>query len=345
MAKGLGWCAFFGTFFSIIDTIRNPRFHNFTSVCIFGFACWALLKIATLIKRPSFANDVQVRTADAVVGRRFGTPLWVRPSIWIGLFIVMLGFLGGLFWYRFSLHLRSSTVQIAALAIFALYLLACQQAERFARAYLRQWYPDQPQVTIGASGLWITGTEIPWTSIRSIKRKTRRLKSIGVETIVVEAEARRRAEAIEIDLSDSVEDPEELYAKLQSAAAAHGAPLRAPHPEPKMGRMQPQDTRARLEKNRELLRQALEQSEQRRARLPEEIANTEAQIEAVKSRIAQSETRISELEASLTDDDPFKEQKQKNLELTRANVQSNLRLRDSLERLLQTQRSAYEKRR
>lgn len=345
MAKGLGWCAFLGTFFSIIDTIRNPRFHNFTSVCIFGFACWTLLKIATLIKRPSFANGVQVQTADTVLGRSFGTPSWMRPSIWIGLFLVMIGLLGALFRYRSSLHLRDGTVHLAALAIFALYLLACQQAERFARAYLRRRYPDQPQVAIGAAGLWITGTEIPWASIRSISRKTRRLRTIGVDTIVVEAQAGRRAEAIEIDLSDSVEDPGELYAKLQSAAAAHGAPLQAPDPELKMARMHPQERRARLEKNRELLRQALEQSEQRRARLPEEIANTEAQIEAVKSRIAQSETRISELEASLTDGDPFKEQKQKNLELTRANVQSNLRLRDSLERLLQTQRSAYEKHR
>lgn len=345
MAKGLGWCAFLGTFFSIIDTIRNPRFHNFTSVCIFGLACWSLLKVATLIKRPSFANGVQVETADTVVGRSFGTPPWVRPSIWIGLFLVMICLLAALFWYRFALHLRDGAVHIAALAIFALYLLACQQAERFARAYLRRWYPDRPQVALGAEGLWITRTEIPWASIRSITRKSRRVRTIGVDTIVVEAQALRRPEAIEIDLSDSVEDPGELYAKLQSAAAAHGAPLQGPDRELKMARTNPQESRVRLEKNRELRRQALEQAEQRRARLPEQIANTEAQIEAVKSRIVQSETRISELEAGLTDGDPFKEQKQRNLELTRANVQANLRLRDSLERLLQTQRTAYEKRR
>jgi hypothetical protein len=345
MAKGLGWCAFLGTFFSIIDTIRNPRFHNFTSVCIFGCVCWVLLKTATLIKRPSFANDVPVQTADTVVGRRFGTPQWVRPSIWISLFIVMIGLLGGLFRHRYSLQLRGGALQIAAFAIFALYLIACQQAERLARACLRRRYPDQPQVAIGAAGLWITGTEIPWAAIRSIARKSRRLKTIGVDTIVVEAQARRRTEPIEIDLSDSVEDPEELYDKLQSAAAAHGAQLHAADRELRMARMPSQESRARLGKNRELLRQALEHAEQRRARLPEEIATTEAQIEAVKSRIAQSETRISELEASLTDGGPFKEQKQKNLELTRTSLQTNLRLRDSLERLLQTQRSAYEKRR
>ena len=46
-----------------------------------------------------------------------------------------------------------------------------------------------------------------------------------VDTILVQAQGANRLENMEIDLSDSVEDPRELYAKLRSAAAAHGAQL------------------------------------------------------------------------------------------------------------------------
>ena len=80
MAKGLGGCAAVGTFFSIIDTMRHHSFHNFTSVCIFGFACWGLFKVGVLIKQPSFARVPQVQLSDAIVGRAFGTPAWVRPT-------------------------------------------------------------------------------------------------------------------------------------------------------------------------------------------------------------------------------------------------------------------------
>ena len=224
MAKGLAGCAAVGTFFSIIDTIRNHTFHNFSSVCIFGLACWGLLKIAARIKQPSFASAEQVQRTDAVLGQRFGTPGWVRPAIWAALFLVMLMLFAALFRYRSALNLPPRGLQFALMVVFGLYLLCCQQAERLVRTYLRRWYADEPQVAIGAEGLWITGTEIPWSAIRGIERRTRRLKVIGVDTIVVKAQAGKRVDPIEIDLSDSLEDPEELFAKLRSAVAAHGAP-------------------------------------------------------------------------------------------------------------------------
>src|SRR5438874_8098552 len=106
MAKVLGGCAAVGTFFSIIDTIRNHSLHNFASVCIFGFACWGLLKIAMLIKQPSFAKVPQVQLTDTVLGRSFGAPAWVRPSLWIGLFLVMIALFVELFRNRLALHLQ-----------------------------------------------------------------------------------------------------------------------------------------------------------------------------------------------------------------------------------------------
>src|SRR3954447_14904738 len=99
MAKGLGACAAVGIFFSIIDTIRNHTFHNFTSVCSFGVACWGLLKVSALIKRPSFARVAQVQLSDTVVGRAFGTPAWVRLALWVALFLVLIFFFVGLFHY------------------------------------------------------------------------------------------------------------------------------------------------------------------------------------------------------------------------------------------------------
>lgn len=167
MAKGLGGCAAMGTFFSIIDTIRNHSLHNFTSVCVFGVACWGLLKVAVLIKKPSFLRVPEVRPTDAVIGRAFGTPAWVRPSLWAALFVVLISLFVALFHYRLVLHLEGGRLSIAFMALFGVYLLGCQQAERLARTYLRHWYSDQPQVAIGAPGLWITGTEIPWTAVPS----------------------------------------------------------------------------------------------------------------------------------------------------------------------------------
>src|SRR5947208_1355933 len=121
MAKGLGGCAAMGTFFSIIDTIRHHSLHNFTSVCIFGFACWGLFKVGLLIKQPSFASVGQVKLSDAVVGRAFGMPAWVRPTLWVALFIAMIGLLVELFRYRFVLHLDGGRLSVAFMALFALY--------------------------------------------------------------------------------------------------------------------------------------------------------------------------------------------------------------------------------
>ena len=336
MAKGLGGCAALGTFFTIIDTIRNHSLHNFTSVCIFGFACWGLIKVSTLIKRPGFANVAQVAVGDTVLGRSFGTPTWVRPALWIGLFFVMIALLIGLFQSRVAFHLQAGRLQVAFMLIFGLYLFSSQHGERLVRTYLRRWYPDQPQVAIGAEGLWITGTEIPWTAIRAISRRTRRLKAIGVDTIVVEAQASKRVEAIEIDLSDSVEDPRELYAKLRSAAVGHGANLL---PE---GQVWSWPT-ARA--GRERARVARQKSEEWRASLPQEIAKTEAQLEDTTSRIAESESKIRDLETALSFGPDQPEQRAMQLEQARKNLTAALRLRDSLTNLLATQRGAWEKRR
>jgi hypothetical protein len=338
MAKGLGWCAALGTFFSILDTARNRSLHNLASVCIFGFACWALLKAAVLIKRPSFANVAKVQITDTVVGRSFGAPAWVRPAIWVGLFIVVTSICVELFRYRFALHLKAGGIYCAVMAAFALYLLGCQQAERFGRSYLRRWYPDQPQVAIGAEGMWVTGTLIPWTSIGAINRRMRRVQGIGVDTIVVQARGARGVEGIEIDLSDSVEDPQALYAKLRSAAAAHGAKLL---PEGQGLGARPVSARAA----RARARAAREKYDEWRASLPQEIAKTEAQLGDVKARIAASEAKIRDLEAALSFRPDQRELTGARLEQARANLRASLSLRDSLVKLLATQRSALEKRR
>lgn len=338
MAKGLGGCAAMGTFFSIIDTIRNHSFHNFTSVCIFGVACWGLLKVSVLIKQPSFARVPQVQSTDTILGRAFGTPNWVRPTLWIALFIVLVSLFVELFHYRLALHLEGGRLSLAFVALFAIYLLGCQQAERSARTYLRRWYPDQTQVAIGAQGLWITGTEIPWTSIRAIERGTRRLKAIGVDTIVVQAQAAKRIEPIEIDLSDSVENAWDLYAKLRSAAAAHGAPLL---PE---GQTLASAQSDRLKASRGRVRAARKDYEQWRTALPQAIAKTEAQLEDAISRIAEYEAKIRELEAPHFQPGQS-ERNQLRLELTRNNLRATLGLRDSLAKLLATQKAALAKRR
>src|SRR5205085_10196453 len=114
-----------------------------------GFACWGLFKVGLLIKQPSFASVGQVKLSDAVVGRAFGMPAWVRPTLWVALFIAMIGLLVELFRYRVVLHLDGGRLSVAFMALFALYLLGCQQAERLTRTYLRGWYPDQPQVATG----------------------------------------------------------------------------------------------------------------------------------------------------------------------------------------------------
>ena len=338
MAKGLGGCAAMGTFFSIIDTIRNHSFHNFTSVCIFGFACWGLLKVAVLIKRPSFARVPQVQPADTVVGRAFGTPAWVRTTVWAALFIVLMGSFVELFRYRIALHLEGGRLSAAFMALFAIYLLCCQQAERLARTYLRRWYPDQPQVAIGAQGMWITGTEIPWAAIRAIDRGTRRLKVIGVDTIVVQAQAAKRVEPIEIDLSDSLENAWEFYAKLRSAAAAHGAPLL---PE---GQTLASAQSEKLKTSRERVRAARQAYGEWQATLPQEIAKTEVRLEEANSRIADTEAKIRDLEAPHFQPGQS-ERNQLLLEQTRKNLHATVGLRDSLAKLLATQRAALTKRR
>ena len=338
MAKGLGGCAAVGTFFSIIDTMRHHSFHNFTSVCIFGFACWGLFKVGVLIKQPSFARVPQVQLSDAIVGRAFGTPAWVRPTLWVALFIVIMGFFVELFHYRFALHLEGGRLSVAFTALFAIYLLGCQQAERLARTYLRRWYPDQPQVAIGAQGMWITGTEIPWTAIRTIERRTRRLKAIGVDTIVVQAQAAKRVEPIEIDLSDSMENAQELYAKLRSAAAAHGAPLL---PE---GQTLASAQSERLKASRERVRAARQNYLEWQATLPQEIAKTEAQLENARSRIVESEAKIRDLEAPQFEPGQS-ERNQMLLEQARNGLRATIGLRDSLLNLLATQRAALGKRR
>jgi hypothetical protein len=336
MAKGLGGCAAMGTFFSIIDTIRNHSFHNFTSVCIFGFACWGLLKVSVLIKRPSFARVPQAQLADTVLGRAFGTPGWVRPALWAALFVVLMSLFVGLFRYRLALNLEGGRLSIAFMALFAIYLLGCQGAERLARTYLRRWYPDQPQVAIGAEGLWITGTEIPWTSIRAIERWTRRLKAIGVDTIVVQAQAAKRVEPIEIDLSDSVENAWDLYAKLRSAAAAHGASL-LPEGET-LATAQSETLRA----SRERARAGGQQYEEWRATLPQEIAKTEARLEDANSQISIYEAKIRDLDAPHFQPGQS-ERNQMQLEQARDSLRATVGLRDSLAKLLATQKAALQK--
>lgn len=338
MAKGLGGCAAVGTFFSIIDTIRNHTLHNFTSVCIFGVACWGLLKVAALIKRPSFARVPEVQPTDTVVGRAFGTPGWVRPTIWAALFIVLVSLFVEFFEYRFLLHLESGRLSVAFAALFLIYLLGCQQAERLARTYLRRWYPDQAQVAIGADGIWITGTEIPWTSVRAIERGTRRLKGIGVDTIIVQAQAAKRLEPIEIDLSDSVENAWDLYAKLRSAAAAHGATLL---PE---GQTLASAQTERLRASRGRARAARQQYEEWRATLPAEIAKTEARLDDANSQIAIYEAKIRDLEPPHFEPGQS-ERNQLQLEQARKSLNATVGLRDSLSKLLATQKAALEKRR
>src|SRR5438270_8540748 len=327
MAKGLGGCAAMGTFFSVIDTIRHHSLHNFTSVCIFGFACWGLFKVGVLIKQPSFARVPQVQPADTVVGRAFGTPAWVRPTVWAALFIVLMGLFVELFRYRIALHLEGGRLSAAFMALFAIYLLGCQQAERLARTYLRRWYPDQPQVAIGAQGMWITGTEVPWTAIRTIDRRTRRVKVIGVDTIVVQAQAAKRVEPIEIDLSDSLENAWDLYAKLRSAAAAQGAPLL---PE---GQTLARAQSDRLRAARERARGTRQQYDEWRATLPQEIAKTEARLEEAVSQVSEYEAKIRDLEAPHFQPGES-ERNQLQLELARKNLRATLGLRDSLTKLL-----------
>jgi hypothetical protein len=338
MAKVLGGCAAVGTFFSIIDTVRNPSLGNFTSVCIFGFASWALLRSAVLVKQPSFASVAGAEPWDTVVGRSFGAPAWVRPAIWVALFLVMISLFAGLYRYHSALQFSAGAVPPAFMAIFALYLFSCRELECVARGYLRRWYPDQPQVAIGADSLWITGTEVPWSCIRSISRRTRRLKVIGVDTIVVGAQTVKRPESIEIDLSDSVEDPHALYAKLRSAADAHGANLL---PEGQEWGASSNNLRA----SRERVRAARQKYDEWRTSLPQEIAKTEAQLEDANSRIAESETRVRELEAALASASGQREQTEKRLEQARTSLRTRLALRDSLAKLLATQRNAWEKRR
>jgi hypothetical protein len=333
MAKVLGGCAAVGTFFSIIDTVRNPSLSNFTHVCIFGLASWVLLKGAVFVKEPSFANVAGVEPTDSVAGRSFGAPAWVRPIIWVGLFLVMISLFAGLFHYRSAFRLPDGGVHAAIMAIFALYLLSCRQLECVARGHLRRWYPDKPQVALGANGLWITGTEVPWNCIRSITRRTRRLKVIGVDTIVVRAQTAKRPESIEIDLSDSVEDPQALYAKLRSAADAHGPNLLREGQE-----WDPSSNK--LGDIRERARATLQKHEEWRASLPQEIAKTEGQLEDVNFRIAESEARIRDLETRLVSVSGRKQ-----LEQAHTSLRTRLALRDSLSKLLATQRNALKKRR
>jgi hypothetical protein len=337
MGKGLGGCFAMGTCFCMLDTVRNPSPGNFLSVCTFGLASWALLAGAVRVKQSSFGASAPV--SETIVGWQFGAPSWIRAGVWIGLFLVLLALAAVMVGHQTELHLPAQGVKLVFAAAFGAYLLGCRRLETFVRARLRHRYPDKPQVAISASGLWITGTEIPWGCIQAITRSKRSVKLVNVDTIVVRAQSGRSPENIECDLSDSVEDPQGLCAKLQSAAAAHGAPLQP------QGRELRPATRSRLQENRERLREAREKVEQWRATLPQEIAKTEVQIEAVKSRIAQSETRIAELEVALAQNDRPSEQAQKNLELTRASLQANLRVHDSYEKLLETQRNAYEKRR
>jgi hypothetical protein len=325
-----------GTFFSIIDTIRDHSLHNFGSVCIFGVACWGLLKIATLIKRPSFAQTEQVQRTHAVLARKFGTPSWVGPAVWAGLFLVMINIFVVLFYYRSALHLQSA-FQFVLMAAFAFYLLSCQRAERLLRTYLRRWYPDRPQVAIGADGLWITGTEIPWSAVRGIERRTRRLKAIGVDTIVVEAQAGKRLEPIEIDLSDSVENPDELFAKLRSAVASHGVPATPV-------RQSLSALSNRIEASREKTRAAREKYDEWQATLPAEIAKTEAQLADVTSQIPQAESKISDLETALSFGPDEPERRAARLEQARRNLEATRRLQGSLSKLLATQKQSLKKR-
>ena len=335
MAKGLGWCAGVGTFFSAIDSARNPSVGNLTSVCVFGFASWALLKSALLIKQPSFTKVTANPVEDTVAARRFGAPSWIRPAIWIGLFLVMIGMFAGIFRFRSALHLSGGGTQLTFMAVLTLYLFSCQRLERAARVYLRRWYPDLPLVALGARGLWITETEIPWTAIRSISRQTRRLKVMNVETIVVEAQAAKRTERIEIDLSDSVDDPQALYAKVRSAASAHGATLL---PEgKKWGQQRIADSRARA-------RAARQKYEEWRSSLPQEIAKTEARLKDVIVGIAESEAKIRKLEAgALTSPTDHNERLELQLEQARNLLRARIKLRDSTVKLLTTQKNALAK--
>jgi chromosome segregation ATPase len=88
----------------------------------------------------------------------------------------------------------------------------------------------------------------------------------------------------------------------------------------------------------------LAKAEQWRAGLGEGIAKTEAQLEDVKSRILQAENRIAELKVAISKEDCPLERTQKQLELTQASLRTLLGLREATERLLATQRKAYEKR-
>lgn len=338
LGKGLGACAAMGTCFCILDTIRNPSAGTFMSVCIFGTASWALLAGAVKVKRPSFATSAPEHASETTVGWKLGAPSWIRALIWIGLFVVMLAVVAEVIFNRSRLHISANGAKLFSAAAFAIYLLGCQRLERFIRLHLRQRYRDKPQVSISATGLWITGTEIPWGCIQGLTRRKRNLKVIGVETIVVRAHNSKRSEDIEIDLSDSVEDPDVLYAKLQSAAAAHGVQLQPPR------RDSAAATRNRLAAACEQARTSRAKTEQWRAGLPQEIAKTEAQLEDVKSRIVQAENKIAELEAALSKKDCSLERTQKQLELTKTSLRTMVGLRDATERLLATQRRAYEKR-
>lgn len=338
LGKGLGACAAMGTCFCILDTIRNPSAGTFMSVCIFGSAAWALLAGAVKVKRPSFATSAPEHASETIVGWELGAPSWSRALVWIGLFLVMLVLVAEATLNRSRLHISANGAKLFSTAAFGIYLLGCQRLERFVRLHLRGRYPDKPQVSISATGLWITGTEIPWGSIQGLTRRKRSLKVIGVETILVRARNSKRSEDIEIDLSDSVEDPDLLYAKLRSAAAAHGVQLQLPRRESAAA------TRKRVAATREQARASLAKAEQWRAGLGEGMAKTEAQLEDVKSRIVQTENRIAELKAALSKEDCPLEQTQKQLELTQASLRTMLGLREATERLLATQRKAYEKR-
>ena len=338
LGKGVGACLAMGTCFCILDTIRNPSAGTFMSVGIFGSASWALLAGAARVKRPSFATSSPDHASETIVGWKLGAPSWIRALVWIGLFAVMLVVVAEAMLNRSRLHLSVNGMKLLSTAAFGIYLLVCQRLEKLVRMHLRGRYPDKPQVSISAAGLWITGTEIPWASIQGLARRKRSLKVIGVETILVRARNSKRFEDIEIDLSDSVEDPDILFAKLQSAAAAHGVQLQPQR------RESIATTRRRVAASREQAAASLAKAEQWRAGLPQEIAKTEAQLEDVKSRIAQAETRIAELQAALSKDDCPLERTQKQLELTQANLKTTLGLRDATERLLATQRKAYEKR-
>ena len=236
LGKGLGACAAMGTCFCILDTIRNPSAGTFMSVCIFGSAAWALLAGAVKVKRPSFATSAPGHASETIVGWELGAPSWIRALVWIGLFLVMLALVAEATLNRSRLHISANGAKLFSTAAFGIYLLGCQRLERFVRLHLRGRYPDKPQVSISATGLWITGTEIPWDSIQGLARRKRSLKVIGVETILVRARNSKRSEDIEIDLSDSVEDPDLLYAKLRSAAAAHGVQLQLPRRESVAGK-------------------------------------------------------------------------------------------------------------